>query len=225
MKTIIDTIKEIIKKDASTQTDPVTIIENEKSMTKVISYGELELPLKRKETMREEEELIKKSKIMSGIEHIEEDIKMEEEQKIESDTSFLEKCKNYVLKVYPEEIYSSDFYSGIEGNLRYPIVNNNIGFNVERFGNLIKNLFSSKAYGDFYDYTDQERKDMLTLETAGIYKLCAEGKDIQDFMKERNETNFTDRGLLKDTIQKYLAEVTNIKLAGEVFEILDNSDL
>jgi len=147
---------------------------------------------------------------------------IEDQMQIPSDASFYDKCKNYVSKIYSKEIDSSDFYSGIEESLRYPIINHHPDFNVKRFIWLIKNLFSRKAYGDFYD--DEERKDRLTLETAGIYKVCAEGKDIQDFMKERNEVNFTDCALLKDTIQKYLAEVTNIKLAGEVFEILDNSD-
>jgi hypothetical protein len=218
MKTIIDTLKEIIKKDASTQTEPVTIIENEETIDMIEEI----IPSKRAHTGESDDSPKKHNKTLddtdlySGKEHVQEKKKIEEEKQIKSDDSFLEKCKNYVLKVYPEEIYSSDFYSGIEGGLRYPIVNNNIGFNVEEFGNLIKNQFSSKAYGDFYDYTDQERKDSLTFETAGIYKVCAEGKE--------GSVSFTDRDLLKDTIQKYLAEVTNIELAREVFEILDNSD-
>ena len=37
--------------------------------------------------------------------------------------------------------------------------------------------------------------------------------------------NNTKKVLLKNTIQKHLAEFTSIELAGQVFDILDNSNL
>ena len=87
-----------------------------------------------------------------------------------------------------------------------------------------KFFFERKAYGDFNQYTDEKRKDRLTLEVAGIYKVCAENLNTQNFMKELHATNFTDRDLLRDTIQQYLAEVTDTKLAGQIFDILENMD-
>ena len=79
MKTIIDTLKEIIKQDASTQTEPVTIIENEKSMTEIIpskrvSTGEYDVTTKH-------QKLSDDTDVCSGKEHVQENKKMEEEKK------------------------------------------------------------------------------------------------------------------------------------------------
>ena len=123
--------------------------------------------------------------------------------------------------MYPEELWSSDFYSGIESALTYAIRNYRSDCTVEKNFNLIKSEFSGKAYEDYN--TDEERRNMLTVQVAGIYKVCIENEDIQNFIKEQHEDNFTDHGFLADKIQECLAEVTDTQLAGEIFYIFEKN--
>lgn len=201
MKTIIDTLKEIIKKDASTQTEPVTIIENEKSMTKVISYGELELPLKRKETMREEEELRKQSKIMSGIEHVEKDIEMKEEKQIKSDTNFYDKCKAYLKIVNPK----NDTYFSIKHTITTDVIKNKQAASQSN-----KSIFAT----NFDNYTTlEEQQELLQEFTAAMYVLYT---DEQNLMEKEEYSN------AQELILANLTEVVGNKIAGEVIDFLEH---
>ena len=96
-------------------------------------------------------------------------------EKLKSDSSFLDKYKNYLLKVYPEELWSLDFYSVIQSDLRYPIINNNPSFDVERYVALIINCFSGVR--DAYIDSEEKLKDRSVLEVAGIYKVCGKNQD------------------------------------------------
>jgi hypothetical protein len=93
MKTITDTLKEIIKKDVSTQTDPVIVTPiKEGDMTKVVNFGERSetnlLLDKRRENFNQVNRQTQnaailnenRKKILSGIDQVEKVIIQEEEK-------------------------------------------------------------------------------------------------------------------------------------------------
>ena len=158
---------------------------------------------------------------MSGLEHPQEQQQKIKEEKLKQDLSFYDRCKTYVSTIYPE-VGTSFFYSTIKDTWTYPIINNIPGFNVERFTNIIKNLFSKNASGNFYTW--DEKKILLTLQIAGIYKVCSDTSEIQKFMQDNQATQFTDRDLLKSRLQQYLEGVTDTESAGQVFDVLDGTN-
>lgn len=230
MKKVIDTIKEIINKDALTQTEPVTIIENEENITKEEDQQLGDLKLKRDEyaveirKAKRGEELSKiRNELLLGQDHLEEQIKLKEEleekQQIKPDASFYDKCKSYVAQVYPKEIDSSDFYSGIEGTLVLPL-DEYPSYNLIGFMKLVKNIFVDTLDLDNSEYTEEVR-DEFTLQVAGVCAVCSDNITyINDLEKEDNTLVNTD--FLRKNIKECLTEVTTQELAGEVFGFLDN---
>ena len=78
---------------------------------------------------------------------------------------------------------------GIEDTLKYLIMNHRSYLNVERYAEPPKDFFERRAHMDFYDYAQEERKDMLTIEVARIYKVRAENEDISKSMQDKHEEN------------------------------------
>src|SRR5574343_655646 len=197
MKAIIDTLREIIKKDASTQTDPVTIIENKKSMTEIIpskrvSPGESDVTTKR-------QKLFDVTNIYSGKEHVQEEIQMEEEQKIKSDASFYDKCKAYLNNVDP----TNDTYYSLKQVIE-AFIKDKVDLNEYIKGN----VFSTNA--ECYE-TPEEISDVLKNITAAMYMILKE-KAI-------------DLGIgnsLKDAIYTDLNSAVGIEVSGEIISFLEH---
>lgn len=216
MKKVINTIKEIISKDASTQTELVTIIETqEEDMPKTSEQPEgqqlSDLKLKRDEygveiRKAKREQTLKETrerKFLSGEDQVEEIIKEEmneEPQQIQVDASFYDKCKRYVERVYPEEVDSSNLYYGISGTLMRAIKNESHPIDVEEFNKLMKYMLKKINYTDGYEYSHKEMRDMFAIETAGIYMVCMDYlQTIQNFMEKNNITSFGEPDLRNQT--------------------------
>src|SRR5574343_508144 len=154
MKTIIDTLKEIIKKDASTQTDPVTIIENEEIIN--TSYTPNNVGEKRERDWSSSPDLRKSPKLgeenlMSGIDTAEELANQNKQQGNKSDASFYDRCKAYLKIVNPK----NDTYFSIKHTIKTDVIKNKQAANQSN-----KSIFAT----NFDNYTTLEEQQELLQE-------------------------------------------------------------
>lgn len=198
MKTIIDALKEIIKQDASTQTDPVTIIENEEDMAEII-------PSKRVRTGESDDVTTRRRKtlddtdVYSGKEHVQEEIEMKQQEQIMSDASFYDKCKAYLNNVDPEGYNYYPLLQAIESYIK-----NKVDLNQYIKGN----IFVTNA--ECYE-TSEEISDALKKITAAVYIILAD-----------KAVPLIGYDNLKDGVSADLSYAIGIEMSGEIISFLEH---
>ena len=186
-------------KDASTQTEPATIIENEETINRTgINVGGL--PLKRKRTIIEEEELIKKSKIMPGIEHVEEEIKMEEEKKIKSDASFYDKCKAYLDSFDHDK---QNYYS-----IKH-IIDKEVATNLLSLEQCTSSVFSTNIEES---NTKEHKEDSLKAIVASMYLVYI---DMKLSLDQQYYDNF------QELLSVNMTDIFSAEISGDVISFLN----
>jgi hypothetical protein len=211
VKTIIDTLTEVIKKDASTQTDPV-IIESEEEMIKVISYGEQSSISKKRDQFHKEIRHAQLEKIfterrkefqeyLSGIEHVEEEIKVQEQEQIKSDASFYDKCKSYLDAVDHDK---QNYYS-IKQNIETDVLKDTLTLDQCTRSIMATNL-------DNYE-TLEEKKDLLKILVSSMYVLYM---DMSQILTEKGY----DDDYFQELLFENMSDKIGVEVSGEVIDFL-----
>jgi hypothetical protein len=206
MKKVIDSLKEIITKDSSTQTDPVSIINNEEDM-KVISIGEKRFSDSSIKKIERELESFKNGEMMSGADQVEPIIElakkveaMYEEGAPKPDASFYDKCKAYLDSFDHNKL---NYYSIKQ------MINQEVTTNLLSLEQCTSSVFSTNIEES---NTKEQKEDSLKAIIASMYLVYT---DMKLDLDQQYYNNF------QELLYVNMTDIFGSEISGDVISFLE----